>query len=260
MSTEQMPLEALSLGTPLAEYPGPGMMQAIEGPTLLGALLLAGVGVLRLYYNSTDSATFLLIAGAFVFALWVSRVRHSLPKRDLRVRVFQDGLTYTRAGRTKAFRWDDISTMWRQTVDHYENRYGFIRHKGTAYIYYLLNVSDDEIMLSSAELNQFPRLAETLEKEVTARLAARALKELTDGLEVSFGDFDLSKRGISMDEAMLLWEEVEEVGFAPDQIIIRKRGQSKPWHAVRFSDTPNGPVLAALVPAIGSLRKQQETI
>src|SRR5687768_17004165 len=116
---ENIPVEAFELGQPLKEFRAPKSQLHIA---LVLIPLLLGIGWISLpslaNVGSTPAPLLLAFVPVFIYLL----VRGAFVEWQAgqhRLVVFSEGLLYTHRRKTDVFKWDDITTIWRNQFDYY---------------------------------------------------------------------------------------------------------------------------------------------
>ena len=235
-----VPAEARVLGTPIAEYARNGGRQALNY-VLSSILVIVGVAMLFGGLSSSLSgsgadATFFALG--LLYALpggwwFISTLR----KRDLRVLVFPEGLSYTRSGKTIAIRWDDVEAVW-QAVRKVQ--YTFTVHTCT------LRLRDGTRYTFNNALRQADRLIQTIQQQVTPRILARAQEAYDAGQTVPFGKLSVSQAGIYRGSALLPWDQVGSIKVNEGIVTIKKQGSLFKWTSVPVAEIPSFFAFASL--------------
>lgn len=191
---------------------------------------------------------FWLILSLVALYVGVRRWLTEIKVGQRRIAIYQDGLTYSYKGFDHRFRWDDITTVWRNQTTYYRSYYGSGRTKeGTNWTYNLLHHDGTEIVLLSRLFPDFPRLAGILDQEVTGRLINKAIEMYDSGKPVDFDDFAMGQDGIAKDGVRVGWDDIGRFDFPNGQVRIVRKGDSKPWYLADFYNIPNGPVIPPLL-------------
>ncbi len=83
-------------------------------------------------------------------------------------------------------------------------------------------------------------------KEVTARLLPRAIATYEAGLPVSFGNIQVSRKGIQIGQEAFAWQNIYSIELEGDQIMVRLPDWEH-WIGTSKAATPNVCVLEALI-------------
>lgn len=89
-------------------------------------------------------------------------------------------------------------------------------------------------------------LSYTVDKEVTARLLPRAIETYKAGLPVSFGNIQVSRKGIQVGSMPIAWQNVFSIEMEGDKIMVRLPNWEH-WVGTSKAATPNVCVLEALI-------------
>ncbi len=85
-----------------------------------------------------------------------------------------------------------------------------------------------------------------VDKEVTARLLPKAITTYEAGLPVSFGDIQVSRKGIQIGQEAIAWQNIFSIELEGDQIMVRLPDWEH-WIGTPKAATPNVCVLEALI-------------
>lgn len=235
-----IPAEAQVLGTPTAEYTRSAGRQALNY-VLSSILVIGGVamllgGLASSLSGSGADAPFIVLG--LLWALpggwwFISALR----KRDLRILVFPEGLSYTRSGKTAVIRWDDVEAVW-QAVRKVQ--YTFTVHTCT------LRLKDGSRYTFNNALRQVDRLIQTIQQRVTPRILARAREACDAGQTVPFGKLSVSQAGIYRGSALLPWDQVGSIRVNEGIATVKKEGSLFKWTSVPVAEIPNFFAFAAL--------------
>ena len=232
---------ASGLGTPIAEYKRNVGRQMLHGivsviVTLVGLVTMMG-GISAALSGGGDFILFLILGLIYVLpgGLWfISTVR----KRDLRVLILPDGLSYIRRGRTEIIRWDEVAAVW-QAITRVQHTFTVRSCK--------MQLDDGRKYTFNNALRNVPELIATIQQQVTPRILARASEAYDAGETIPFGKLGVSKAGISRGKRTLPWDQVKRVTVDKGVITVRKQGSLLKWTSVRVAETPNFFVFASLV-------------
>jgi hypothetical protein len=230
-----------SMSEPTAEYTSNPARLLLN---LVGSVFVAAMGVIMLIGGlvtafSGGSNAFPFAGLGLIYAvpgaLWLIG---TIRKRDLRVVVFPEGLSYTKGGKTDFIAWDDIETVW-QTITRVQGTFTVRSCK--------IQLRDGTKIKFTNALRNVAGLITVVQREVTSRILDRARKTYLTGGTVSFGKFDISKAGISQGSRTLPWEQVSSVTVDKGVVTIKKEGRLLKWASATVAETPNFFVFAHLV-------------
>ncbi len=162
--------------------------------------------------------------------------------RDLCVRLFVDGFTRTLAGQTIAVRWDEVAEVWQNIIWSYRGSV----HTNTLYIY-TVRLADGRKFVFNGQLEKIAGLGAAFQQQCAARILPRARVAYNAGAAIAFGPLSVSRDGIAKGNALLPWEQVEQVELRRGVLHIRKKEQRRDWTFAMESRIPNIPVLMAFV-------------
>lgn len=222
-----------------------GRLFVVMGPAILlfsGYRAFSGSGD-GLNYVCGGVGLLLLLGG--VFALWEQG-----RDRSLRVGVYQDGLVYTRSGKTDVVRWDEIEEARMQILSI--GTRGGRGSMDTVYAYEIGRESGPALKFrfNKNSIRNIDALSATIQQEVTRRHLPRAMQSLAQGEAVQFGKLSVDRQGIGNGKEMISWDDVEDVKVNNGTINIRKKGKWLNWSHVSVGETPNVFVFLALVDGV----------
>jgi len=230
-----------STSAPIAEHTRNTVKHALS---LVASVFVTAIGLLMIVGSivaalSGDRQAILFFGLGLVYAgpgaFWfISTMR----KRDLRVAVFPEGLSYTKGGKTDFIAWDDVETVW-QTITRVQDTFTVRSCK--------MQLRDGTKIRFTNALRNVAGLITTVQREATSRILGRARKAYLAGETVSFGKFGISKAGISQGSKTLPWEQVSGVTVDKGVVTIKKEGRLLKWASVNVSEMPNFFVFAHMV-------------
>lgn len=207
--------------------------------------LLIACGVIALILFATSSgktsdmnAAYGMVVLSLVlcgFCVWAL-----LNQKDIQVRIYENGLTYTRGAKMQTFRWDKIELLWTKIVDNYVNG---LRVRTTAYT--LQKANGEKVILSHA-IENIERVGERVNEETFRRIYPRSLQTIENGGDVSFGKFALTPKGIQNGKDFIGWQDVKEAEVKEGKIRVLQQTGGK-WASILYGNLPNAPVFLALV-------------
>ncbi|WP_420645008.1 DUF6585 family protein [Candidatus Leptofilum sp.] len=170
-------------------------------------------------------------------------------EKDMAVQVYQDGILFTKNGRTIAMRWDEVQNLDVIVVYNRQIRSSFYNYtlKDTAGQTMRLN-------LTPGNLENSDQLAQTIQHEVTRRQLAQAFTKLNAGLTVDFGPLSVTKDGIQNGRNHLPWSEFKEARLTyKGYFRIWPKFGSKSWAKIEMQKIPNLFTFLALANQLGEL-------
>lgn len=248
MMASNIPAEAKGLGTPTAEYTrntGRLLLVLILSAYLSGAFICSALAMAR----ENAWFLFLVIPGPLCMWWFVS----SLRKRDLRVLVFPEGLSYTKQAKTEIFRWDDVASVW-QDVTRYHGAYTSTKRV------YTVHTNDDREYTFKDSISNVESLGNTIQQECACRILPRLQEAYNAGHTISFGKLSISKAGIAKGRKTLPWDQVSGVEIDRGSVnvhikkdaytiseLILSAGKGPKWSSVAVAKMPNVVVFTAIV-------------
>ncbi|MGI8554790.1 MAG: DUF6585 family protein [Pyrinomonadaceae bacterium] len=205
-------------------------------------LLACGVIALILFVPSSGKTSDMNAAYGMVglslvfcgFCVWAL-----LRQKDVSVKIFENGLTYTRGTESKIFRWDEIESLWTKIIDNYVNG---VRVRTTAYT---LQRSNGEKVILFHAIENIERIGERVSAEVFRRIYPRDLQTIKNGGSVAFGKFTITPKGIQKGEDFIGWQEIKNVETKDGKICVENQN-GKIRTSVLYSNLPNAQVFLAL--------------
>ena len=245
---DSFPVEAMHLGTPLAEY---GMVA--QRTALLAGPLVAAIGLCAAGFALTsgvrEEMLVFTIIGLVLAAVGGYLLFSTLRARDLRAWLFTDGLAYRERGQMRVIRWDEIGWVWQRITRRYVNGVPV----GTDYRYTLQRLDGEKFTLNP-RLAKIGELGNHLQQELFRRLFPQAVEAYNSGQELSFGKLSLSRAGISNGKETLPWEQVKGVKLENGQIVVSKQGKWLAWGGTPAHEVPNLFILLEIIHQVVGLR------
>jgi hypothetical protein len=166
-----------------------------------------------------------LAALADVFAV---RVLHRT------VVVHANGMVVTQDKHQAIYRWDQAASVTQYIVRRYTNGI----YSGTTHRY-TLRMMDGRRVVFSDGIRNVEQLGKQIQAGVSTELLPRALAAVRGGQTISFGKFGINQGGITLNTAILPWNEVASIDVKRGAIVIRKRDQRRAWGTTSVGVTPN---------------------
>ena len=207
-----------------------GLMGLLAGPLLRrqgsnGGVCVSGFGL-----------GMLVLAG---WSLYVAR-----RDRDLRVRVYDNGLVVTRAGDDRVIRWDAVAS-----VNHVAMQSLRVR-RGPTHLCTLKTRDGAATQFSDATLQNVAGLCERIQAGTLDPLLRRVAARLQAGERVTFGPLAVTSQGVDLGRGIVPWVRVGAIREADGQIALRIDGA---WRKVGAAGrVDNVHVLSALVAKAGA--------
>lgn len=139
--------------------------------------------------------------------------------------------------------WDTIASVWLQIMPQYtavseeeETRYDWT---------YTFQRTDGAKFTFEGHFGVMA-LSFIVAKEVTSRLLPRAIATYEAGLPVSFGNIQVSRKGIQIGHEAIAWQNIYSIEMEGDQIMVRLPDWEH-WIGTSKAATPNVCVLEALI-------------
>lgn len=185
-----------------------------------------------------------LALGPLVFVGLVGWCGYEVSKmvknRKMRVLVFEDGFVCFRLEKVFVCRFDDVAWVREEFLQRGEGIY----HQLTV----RLRAGEEWVFNNGVDLlENYARLMEVIQQEVTRRLLPAAMADVRAGRTLDFGSLGVSSWGIIWGEKSLPWSEVKTVCREYYGIRIDKQGAWTTWAAIPAVDLTNNCLLMAVV-------------
>lgn len=185
-----------------------------------------------------------LCLGLGAWILWAT-----LGLRGVRLQIFENGLAYSRKGKTQIFRWDEIDRFFSELTQVSVNMIpAGTRQK------YTVQKADGEKIVFTNDLNGVEEVADRVSEETFRRMMPRAVDALNSGGQVSFGKISATQKGLSNNSKHLAWSEMKEVKVELGVIKIEQKNAKSVWAKIAYSATPNAHVFFALADRMSKVR------
>ena len=203
------------------------------------AVLGLVAGIIGIFYPS-DLVTFAIV----VFILWGIALYRFIPwyiNRDLRVRIFREGITVTKRGKTTVAYWRDVDFVreyWHKMI--IQGIFQIHTHK------VIVTKSNGETVKLDRMLNHIEKIGRLIQSAVAEHLSPIMVERLKSGDKCEFGPFTINRYGIFHKEKKFLpWEEVKSLDVntvGSTTLYIKKEYASKvplPWATETGKAVPN---------------------
>jgi hypothetical protein len=255
MVSQSMPTSASStLGNPTQRFEGGGGAVG----AILGSLLLGGLGAFLMFgaladtssRSSRDSSWFVAVIGLGMVGFGVYLLFNWWKNRGAYVQVYSGGLARIQGAKVQEVRWDDIRAVWQSITKHYRNGV----YTGTTYLYTVMT-NDNRKVTFGNEFKGVEQLGQLIQTESTNRLFPRMIAAYNGGQPVPFGDFTISKEGISHKNKNLSWAEIEGAQINNGYVTFKKQGKWFNWANVPVAAIPNLIVFLSLIDHVVGLKR-----
>jgi len=245
------------LGTPTTQFASAAKRGRLF---ILGIVLLIG-GETTLFWAAfspyfdkfaTDRPA-ILAGGAVVAICGLLCLEYYLRYRQVHVKLFADGFSRERDGKTETVRWDDIAAVWQSVTKRYTNGI----YTGTTHVY-TLKTGDGRTFIFNDQLKKVEKLGQTAINEVSNRKFPGAVALYNNGATVQFGPVAISKVGLTKGDQTLSWPEIEAVNLNKGYLNVKKRGKWLKFANVPVSSIPNVFVLVAMIDRIVGVNNSQK--
>lgn len=209
---------------------------------VLTLLIALGLAAMLLFADSSGKtsdtvAVYVILGLCLAFAAFFAVIL--LYEKDVRVQVFENGLTFTRGAKLQAFLWDEIELFWTKIVDNYVNG---VRMRTSEYTLQKANGEKLRLLHSIENVEQIGR---RIDEEVFRRIFPRDLQTIKNGAAVPFGKFAVTPAGIQKDKDFIRWADVKAVQTKEGKIRVENQN-GKNWASVLYSNIPNALIFLAL--------------
>lgn len=265
---EQLPIEAMGLGTPIRQFTVRRATRAILTLLSAGFASLAVLFVVALLFcvqvSPSQQGEALLFDAAF--ALPVAVLACLLMRRlyaiyGLRLALYSNGLVLWQRGEITVVRWHDVESV-RVTT---RRGGGLILHlllfHAGALLFlltrlaprqtYAIRLGDGRVIKIPTMLSQSAELGALIEREVTRALLPRALATCDGGGTLSFGALTANREGLHRRNKTLPWHDVARMEVRGGRFRIMRQGRRSPWASVPTGKVLNLALLQALWVSIG---------
>jgi hypothetical protein len=166
--------------------------------------------------------------------------------RDLRVRVYDEGLVQRRAGSELVIPWEAVSKV----------HHAVMRSRGRTTHLCTLELRDGQrIQFSDATLKEVADLCRAVEAGTRGPLLQTVVEDLRQGETVSFGKITATREGLSAGNTTLTWNEIEDIEIADGWVRARQAGR---WRNLALiSRMQNAHVLVALMERLQAAREEE---
>lgn len=165
------------------------------------------------------------------------------------VYVCVEGLVSTRAGRTKVFRWDQITEAWQKAV-HIRFRSGGSETELRSTLRYKVRCKDGITGTFNQTLDKIQQLGTILINQSGRYLLPQALAAYNAGNTVAFGPLQASTQGIGYRQKLVSWEQVRYVGTEAGKVVVFVKNYSRAYFRVNVAKVPNLAVFLTLANAV----------
>jgi hypothetical protein len=243
-----------TLGNPTQRFEGGGGAVG----AILGALLLGGLGAFFLFgtfaasgsRSSGGTSWGLAIVGLFLAGLGVMILFNWWKNRGVYVQVYTNGFARIQGTKVQEVRWDDIRAVWQSITKNYRNGV----YMGTTYIYTVLAADNTKLVFGN-EIKGIEQLGQLIQREATNRLFPRMVAAYNAGQPVQFGDFAISREGITHKNKNLPWSEIEGAQINNGFVTFKKQGKWFNWANVPVAQIPNMIVFLSLIDHVVGLKR-----
>ena len=213
------------------------------------------VGGIALVYGviavAQDTRVFCVPLGGLVLtALGVWSYIRAERRTHRRVQVYEHGLVDLERGETRAFPWASVAEVHQAIVTQRDRR------THVALTTHTYTVTDDSGRAATFDdtIEHVQALGEAIQRAVSERLLAEALRALDQGETVAFGRLAVSRNGVSDGERSLPWSGVESIALERGYVTVTASVDQRNWVTVPAQEIPNVYVLLGLARAATGTR------
>lgn len=260
---EQLPIEAMGLGTPIGRFTVRRATRVILTLLSIGFASLAVLFVVALLFcvqvSPSQQGEALLFDAIFALPLAVLAcllLRRLYAIYGLRLALYSDGLVLWRHGEITVVRWHDVESV-RVTT---RRDGGLVLHLllfHAGILLFLLTrlsprqtcsirLGDGRVIKIPTMLSQSAELGSLIEREVTRALLPRALATCDGGGTLAFGALTADREGLHRRNKTLPWRDVARMEVRGGRFRILRQGRHYPWASLPTGKVPNIALLQAL--------------
>ncbi|RAQ96245.1 DUF6585 family protein [Thermogemmatispora tikiterensis] len=187
----------------------------------------------------TLGITFLLL---LMWVIWTVDTFYS------RIDLFSHGFLWSSPFNQAAFRWEDISTIWRGTYQASSDSHP----EGVGEIDTIKVKQQNGSLFELSTFTQLneherARICDTIESYFVATHLPALLEGYQRGEILNFDPLFVSRDGLWNKGDFLPWSQVETIEIGPEQIVIRREGRTSDWYRTWVPRQPNACLLNAVV-------------
>jgi hypothetical protein len=166
-------------------------------------------------------------------------LRRVLAGEHARVLLFEEGVVCFRSNQVTVCRFDEV----REIRELYSESHAIFLHT----LKFLVQSGQEQMVASTSDvLEDFARLVQLLQWQVTERMLPDAIAAFHAGQTLHFGALELTQMGVSHKGKFLPWGEVSAIETHEYWIKIKRRGAGLPWATVAAKDLVNRLLLSAI--------------
>ncbi len=216
------------------------------GFSLVLCLVLAGVGAILVVIHSRPTGTgYLYVLGTGLLLLAVLALLIPLlawHRRLSLVRLYEEGLKWTRGGVEHKYRWDDVTEVYRTEIRRIDAQSG--AEAGRQAFIHLVFSDGSKAGFRHTEMHDYDEFASIVLPAVAARQLPAAL-EAMDEEGVDFGPVRLDRKGLTIHGTHCPWSKVEEITAENGSLCIY--GEDEKKRSVPLSEVPNYQLFFSLI-------------
>ena len=212
------------------------------GSTLLIALACFGLAALMafFFYGEREISFNKILfgfAGVASFAGGVGCLQSLFRNRNVRVRLYENGMVVEKGGKVHSAAWDDIALV-RESVEeiYFKGKYVYDRYS------YTIEKRDGESFLLSNMVSDIDQVGKTVKAKTLASLYPEAVEKIRTGGQVLFDSLAVDKNGLGG----IPWAELSGVKIERGVIEVKDRS-GKAVVSGSYAATPNAHLLVALL-------------
>ncbi|MBX5457139.1 MAG: hypothetical protein IRZ31_09575 [Thermogemmatispora sp.] len=211
-------------------------------------VLLLPLLFIEALWLSSGFSIFALVTLGVTFLLLLMWVIWTVDTFYSRIDLFSHGFLWSSPFNQEAFRWEDITTIWRGTYrapsdSHPEGVSDIdtikVKHQNGR----LFEIST----LHKLNEHERARICDTIESYFVATHLPSLLERYQRGEVLNFDPLFLNHHGLSNKGDFLPWSQVETIVIRPEQIVIRREGRTSDWYRTWVPRQRNACLLKAVV-------------
>ncbi|MFO0822094.1 MAG: DUF6585 family protein [Gemmataceae bacterium] len=230
----------------------------------LGLMLLVGGLATNYFWWVLGPANFDALLAKLLIVVPISGgalLVYMYRQRGLYVLIYPTGLLRLRRGEVDSFPWSEVDHV-QVNVQRTAGAEFTYDADGTPTACWLpvevptfqlwkagLTIAREDGVMAhfGAVLTDYDRLAEELQRRTFTVLWPEVWASFLNGQSISFGDIDVTRRGLRYSGKLVPWTDVKDLSVAQGKLSIKQGGKWLPWVLVDVKSIPNPHVLFALV-------------
>jgi hypothetical protein len=219
----------------------PGVLAVVAATG--GAMLCTGAGHV---VSRQDRPTGWLATALAAGTLGVVAVARARSRGVISVIVYEDGLVYTRGGRTQAFRWADVTAVSEQRFT-LVNPLGRPIGRGHSLRFQCQGGAEHDLEVGG--IAESDAVSGYVHQGTLEFLVPQAEAELAASRPVSFGPLAATPAGLSLGRDFLAWEQLASLEVIDGKLVVGRKDDPEPWFEQPTWAVPNTELLLNLIEA-----------